>query len=136
MTAQYPFTLHRPGSPRHRIALIDGPNMSSLGSRSKQVYGTIRSLDDLKAFVTSAGLDIGVEVETFSSNHMGDILEYIHGSADRVDGYIINPAGLTTMGEAVRHALEDTTKPAIEIGRASCRGRGCKYVWISVVAAY
>src|SRR3546814_7084103 len=87
MTAQYPFTLNRTGSRRHRIALIDGPNMSSLGARSKQVYGTIRSLDDLKAFVTSAGLDIGVEVETFSSNHMGDILEYIHGSADRVDGY-------------------------------------------------
>src|SRR3546814_5609161 len=83
---QYPFTLNRTGSRRHRIALIDGPNMSSLGARSRQVYGTIRSLDDLKAFVTSAGLDIGVEVETFSSNHMGDILEYIHGSAARVDG--------------------------------------------------
>src|SRR3546814_343981 len=105
MTAQYPFTLNRTGSRRHRIALIDGPNMSSLGARSKQVYGTIRSLDDLKAFVTSAGLDIGVEVETFSSNHMGDILEYIHGSADRVDGYIIN-----------------------QIGRAACRERVCQAV--------
>src|SRR3546814_8268407 len=53
---------------------------------------------------------------------MGDILEYIHGSADRVDGYIINPAGLTTMGEAVRHALEDTTKPAIEVHFANISG--------------
>ena len=122
MTDKYPFTLNRTGSSRHRIALIDGPNMSSLGARSKQVYGTIRSLDDLKAFVTSAGSDIGVDVETFSSNHMGDILEFIHGSADRVDGYIINPAGLTTMGEAVRHALEDTAKPAIEVHFANISG--------------
>src|SRR3546814_21012745 len=53
---------------------------------------------------------------------MGDILEYIHGSADRVDGYIINPAGLTTMCEAVRHALEDTTKPAMEVHFANLSG--------------
>lgn len=122
MTAPIPFTLHRMSSRRHRIALIDGPNMSSLGARSKQVYGTIRSLDDLKAFVTATGSDIGVEVETFSSNHMGEILEYIHASADRVDGYIINPAGLTTMGEAVRHALEDTTRPVVEVHFANISG--------------
>jgi 3-dehydroquinate dehydratase-2 len=46
---------------------------------------------------------------------MGDILEYIHESAHRVDGYLINPAGLTTIGEGVRHALEDTELPVMEV---------------------
>lgn len=109
------FTLTRTGTRKHLIAVIDGPNMSSLGNRSKKVYGGIGSLDDLKAWVRSVGTGLGVEVENFSSNYQGAILEFIHESASRVDGYIINPAGLTTVGEGVRHALEDTGRPSVEV---------------------
>lgn len=125
------FTITRTGSRKHLIAVIDGPNMSSLGNRSKKVYGPIQSLDDLKSWVQSFGAGLGVEVENFSSNYQGAILEYIHESAGRVDGYIINPAGLTTVGEGVRHALEDTGKPSIEVhfanisaGAGGARGLG------------
>jgi 3-dehydroquinate dehydratase II len=42
------FQFPRQGTKVHRIALIDGPNMSNLGHRSKKVYGpnqgTIESL--------------------------------------------------------------------------------------------
>jgi 3-dehydroquinate dehydratase-2 len=89
--------------------------MSNLGARSKKVYGAIASLDDLKRFVADFGNRLGVEVESFSSNYEGAILEYIHESAVRVDGYIINPAGLTTVGEGVRNALEDTGMPFVEV---------------------
>ena len=108
-------TITRLSDRRHKIAVIDGPNMSSLGNRSKQVYGAIASLDDLKAFVTAFGSDLGVEVECFSSNYQGAILEFIHESAHRVDGYVINPAGATTIGEAIRHALQDADRPVIEV---------------------
>jgi 3-dehydroquinate dehydratase-2 len=107
--------IQRRGERRHKIAVIDGPNMSNLGARSKKVYGRISSLDDLKRYITEFGQGLGVDVETFSSNHQGDILEFIHESAGRVDAYIINPAGLTTVGEGVRHALEDTGRPVIEV---------------------
>lgn len=99
----------------HRVAVIDGPNMSNLGARSKKVYGQIRSLADLQDRVRSFGRELGVEVDTFASNHEGEILEYIHGSAGTFDGYLINPAGLTTVGEAVRHALEETERPVLEV---------------------
>lgn len=113
--ADHEFKITRTTDTCHKIAVIDGPNMSSLGNRSKQVYGSIASLDDLKAFVTDFGSALGVEVETFSSNHQGAILEFIHESAHRVDGYIINPAGATTIGEAIRHALQDADRPVIEV---------------------
>lgn len=123
--------IQRETARRHRIAVIDGPNMSNLGARSKKVYGKIGSLDELKAYVAGFGERLGVDVEAFSSNHQGDILEYIHASAERVDGYIINPAGLTTVGEGVRHALEDTGRPVIEVhfanisaGAGGSRGLG------------
>ena len=107
--------IERRSDRQHRIAVIDGPNMSNLGARSKKVYGMINSLQDLKAYVSDLGSRFGVVIEAFSSNHQGDILEFIHESASRVDGYIINPAGLTTVGEGVRHALEDTERPVIEV---------------------
>jgi len=115
MSAPFSATIVRTGDRRHRIAVIDGPNMSNLGARSKKVYGKIGSLDELKQYVANFGRQLGVDVENFSSNHQGNILEFIHESADRVDGYIINPAGLTTVGEGVRHALEDTGRPVIEV---------------------
>lgn len=115
MSHSYPNQITRSSNRRHKIAVIDGPNMSSLGNRSKTVYGSIASLDDLQRFVTDFGNQLGVEVETFASNYDGAILEFIHESASRVDGYIINPAGSTTVGEAVRHALEDTERPVMEV---------------------
>lgn len=107
-------SLRPEGSTRWRIAVIDGPNMSNLGNRSQAIYGQIRSLDDLQQLVRDVAEELNLELTQFSSNHEGEILEFIHGAAASHHGFIINPAGLTTYGEATRHALEDTTKPVIE----------------------
>src|ERR1700709_1835346 len=115
VSSEFSATVVRSGGARHRIAVIDGPNMSNLGARSKKVYGKVGSLDELKSYVKAYGTALGVDVESFSSNYEGAILEFIHESASRVDAYIINPAGLTTIGEGVRHALEDTERPVVEV---------------------
>lgn len=99
----------------HRIVLIDGPNMSNLGARNKRVYGKIGSLEDLQNFSKQIATTLGVNLETFSSNYEGAILEFIHSSAQSTDGYIINPAGLTEVGVATKHALTETSKPFVEI---------------------
>lgn len=105
----------RSGSRPHVVAVIDGPNMSNLGARNRRVYGAVNSLADLQTFVVDTGKGLGVDVEVFASNYEGAILEFIHESATRVDGYLINPAGLTTTGEPTRHALEETGRPFIEV---------------------
>ncbi len=89
--------------------------MPNLGRRDKGIYGPIKSLDDLQTLVRAFGDEIGVAVECFASNHEGAILDFIHGSAETTDAYIINPAGLTTYGEATRHALVDTGRPYVEV---------------------
>ena len=85
--------LRSEGAPRHRITLIDGPNMSNLGRRNPRVYGAIDSLGALHEYVGAVADSLGVALATFSSNYEGAILEYIHESADVTDGYLINPAG-------------------------------------------
>ncbi len=110
------FQFPRTGTRAHRIALIDGPNMSNLGHRSKKVYGPNQpTIEGLHDYVVSYGKSLGVDVETFVSNYEGAILEFIHQSAERVDGYIINPAGLTSEGFAVPHALLETHRPWMEV---------------------
>lgn len=100
---------------RWRIAVIDGPNMPNLGARDEGIYGRIASLAELQEFVAEVASSVGVEVVPFASNHEGEILEFIHSSAAEVDGYLINPAGLTFPGEATRHALVDSGKPYVEV---------------------
>jgi 3-dehydroquinate dehydratase-2 len=122
----------RTGARRHRIALIDGPNMSNLGKRNARVYGSIGSLEQLHGVVGALADELGVQLRTFASNYEGAILEFLHETAEETDGYIINPAGLTLFGEATRHALEETGRPAIEVhfanissgGGAARQGRG------------
>lgn len=105
----------RTGNRRHTIAVIDGPNMSNLGARSKKIYGAINSIDELQAFTQEFGDKLGVDIETFVSNYEGQILEFIHSRAASVDAFIINPAGLTEVGIPTKHALSETGKPVIEI---------------------
>lgn len=105
----------RSGSKPLTIYLIDGPNMPNLGQRNKRVYGPISSIQALQDYVKDLGEGMGVTVEAMTSNHEGVILDAIHASASTSDAYILNPAGLTKTGEAVRHALEETGKPWVEV---------------------
>lgn len=105
----------RTGSARHTIAIIDGPNMSNLGARNPRVYGDISSIGDLQDYCRRIAETLGIEVIPFVSNFEGEILEFIHVHAATVDGFIINPAGLTEIGIPTKHALSETGKPFIEV---------------------
>ena len=110
-----PSVYPRTSDVRHRIALIEGPNTSNMGKRTKSVYGDIGTLDELKAFCVEVGNRFGVEIVPFSSNVEGEILEFIHESTPEMAAYIVNPAGLTVFGMSTVHALVETYKPWVEI---------------------
>ena len=115
MTSFPPAPGFRSSKRDHRIAVIDGPNMTNLGARNKRVYGAIASLEDLQNFCKNFGAALGVTVTTFASNFEGAILEFIHESAKSADAYVINPAGLTEGGVATKHALTESGRPYIEV---------------------
>jgi len=100
---------------RWRIGVVNGPNMPNLGHRDPKIYGPIDSLAALEKLVEEHAALLGVEVTQFASNAEGEILDFIHHSAPDLDGYLINPAGLTTYGEATRHALADSRRPYVEV---------------------
>lgn len=99
----------------YHFAFIDGPNMGQLGKREGAIFGPVQSLDHLNSMVDDFAADIGVRVTHFHSDAESDILGFIHETGSSVDGYLINPAGLTYFGLATRDALLDTGVPYVEV---------------------
>ena len=105
-----------------RIAIIHGPNLRLLGRREPDVYGT-DTLADINGATQSLGEELGVEVETFQSNSEGDILDFLEEAAGRVDGFLVNPGGLTHTSVALRDGLVGVGLPFVEVHLSNMAGR-------------
>ena len=97
-----------------RVLVIHGPNLNLLGIREPDVYGK-RSLADINETIQKEATELGVEVETFQSNHEGEIVEAIQGAFERCQAIIINPAGYTHTSVVIRDAIAAVRLPTIEV---------------------
>ena len=118
-------------SPRPiRIGLLNGLNMTSLGRRDKNIYGTIGSLQELEDLVSDVGSKLGVEVVPFHSNHEGDLVDFVE-QHDEIDAFLINPGGLWAFGEPTKLALHQSGKPFVEVHFANIYATGHDSVFTS-----
>ena len=97
-----------------RIAVIHGPNLRLLGRREPQVYGS-STLEDINTSLRSLAEKLGVELEIFQSNREGEILDFLEEIQDRVQGVVINPAGLTHTSVSLRDGLVGIGLPVVEV---------------------
>ena len=86
-----------------KILLIAGPNLSTLGQRDVEIYGT-HTLAEIEALVQKRAEEWKAEVRPYQSNHEGAIIDFIQQEID-ADGLIINPGALAHYGFALRDAL-------------------------------
>lgn len=105
-----------------KIAVIHGPNLQLLGSREPEVYGT-ETLADVNAALHDLAADLGVEVETFQSNHEGALLDFVAEAAGRVKGILINPGAFTHTSVALRDALTGVGLPFVEVHLSNTAAR-------------
>lgn len=101
------------------IGCINGPNLSNLGNRHPARYGTGMTLPDLEARVDALAKALGVVVHQFQSNYEGALLEWLHENAADLDGLLVNPAGSTPYGFALRNAIQDSRLPTLEVHLAN-----------------
>lgn len=110
-----------------RVLIINGPNLNLLGTREPNIYGST-SLADVEAAARVQAQDLGIELETFQSNHEGAIVDRIQEAAgfgpnaergsrstDKVAAIIINPGALTHTSVALRDALLGVDIPFVEV---------------------
>ena len=98
-----------------KILVINGPNLNFLGIREKAVYGD-ESYNTLMTMILKKGAALGVEVETYQSNHEGAIIERLQlAYYDKTDGVIINPGAYTHYSYAIHDALKSIFVPKVEV---------------------
>jgi 3-dehydroquinate dehydratase II len=101
-------------SHQKRILVIHGPNLNMLGQREPEIYG-YQSLDAIDAQLVKLSHELGLDLETFQSNHEGEIVSKIQQAAGSCDGILINPAAYTHTSIAIRDALSLLDIPVVEI---------------------
>lgn len=97
-----------------RVAIIHGPNLNLLGGREPEIYGRA-TLAEVEEQLTRLAGDLGVELESFQSNAEGSLIDYIQQAAGRVDGYVVNAAGLTHTSVSLRDALTAVERPFVVV---------------------
>jgi 3-dehydroquinate dehydratase-2 len=94
-----------------RILLANGPNLSQLGDRDPDVYGTSTIAD-----IVAAVKVIHDDVDEFTTEHEGALIERLHRArTDGTDAIVINPGALTHYSYALRDAIDLVGLPTVEI---------------------
>ena len=102
-------------SKKASILVIQGPNLNLLGTREPEVYGKT-TLEDIHKRLSDLANAQSVELNTFQSNHEGELIDRIQqAKLDGVDFIIINPGAFTHTSVALRDVLAGVAIPFTEV---------------------
>jgi 3-dehydroquinate dehydratase-2 len=103
--------------------MLHGINHNMFGKRDPKQYGTI-TLSEIDDRLRKLGKELGVEIESFQTNHEGAMCERVHQAyAEGVDAVIINAGAWTHYSYGLRDALAILTVPIIEIHMSNIHAR-------------
>ena len=112
-----------PSPPPRRILALHGPNLNLLGTREPEIYGRAALTSIHEAMEARARAD-GVLLESFQSNHEGQLIDRIQAAAaEGIDFIIINPAAYTHTSVALRDALAAVCIPFVEVHLSNIHAR-------------
>lgn len=112
-----------------RLLLIQGANMVWLGKREPEHYGTTTAAE-LDALMRTEAERRKVELDIRYTNLEGEAINWIYDAVSRgVDGLLMNPAGFSHGGFALRDCLKAVRGfPYVEIHITNTEKRGIKPV--------
>jgi 3-dehydroquinate dehydratase II len=97
-----------------KVLVLNGPNLSRLGSREPLIYGD-DTYADLAELCTATGRELGIEVEVRQTDYEGEMLGWLHAAADDGVAVVLNAGAWTHYSIAVRDACSALTAPLVEV---------------------
>jgi 3-dehydroquinate dehydratase-2 len=106
-----------------KILVLHGVNLDMFGRRDPATYGTV-TLAEIDASIEALASELGINVETFQTNHEGAMCERIHAAhqAD-IDAVVINAGAWTHYSYAIREALAILSIPIVEVHLSNIHAR-------------
>ena len=106
-----------------RILLLQGANLTFLGRREPEIYGSTTPAE-LDAMLRRHAQDRGYQLEIFYTHVEGEAINRIYQAVDEgFDGLVMNPAGFTYAGFALRDCIEGAALPYVEVHISSIAKR-------------
>jgi len=106
-----------------KILIIHGPNLNMLGKREPDIYGS-RTLGNIMQGLEMEAKGIGLKLESYQSNHEGDLVDQVHRAGNEgFSGIILNPGGYTHTSIALRDAISGVGLPTIEVHLSNIHAR-------------
>lgn len=105
-----------------KILVINGPNINMLGTREKDIYGTM-NYKTLCQKLNEKSQELEIELEIYQSNTEGEIIDVIQEAYNRIDGIIINPGAYTHYSIAIYDALKAVDIPTVEVHISNIHAR-------------
>ena len=90
------------------VYVLNGPNLSRLGSREPEIYGS-QTLANVAELVAREADSLGLEVDFRQTNDEAELIGWIHEALDRGADVVLNPAAFTHYSYAVRDACAMVT---------------------------
>jgi 3-dehydroquinate dehydratase-2 len=107
-----------------KLLLIQGPNMSYLGRRQPEIYGTTTA-KQLDALLLRHARAQGYALEIFYTHSESAAIERLYAAAEEgVNGVVMNPAGFLFAGYPLRDCLRAIPIPYIEVHMSNIERRG------------
>ncbi len=106
-----------------KVLVLNGINLNMFGKRDPKQYGTT-TLAEIDTMLEKLARELGVSVESFQTNHEGEMVERIHRAFhDKVDAVVINAGAWTHYSIGLRDALAILTVPIIEVHMSNVHAR-------------
>jgi 3-dehydroquinate dehydratase-2 len=97
-----------------KVLVLNGPNLSRLGTREPEIYGSY-TYDDLVSTCVQAGRELDLDVEVRQTDDEATLIGWLHEAADATIAVVLNPAAFTHYSYALRDAIALRTAPLIEV---------------------
>ena len=106
-----------------KILLLQGANLIFLARREPEIYGSTTAAE-LDAMLRCHAQDHGYQLEIFYTNIEGEAINRIYQAVDEgFDGLVMNPAGFTYAGFALKDCIKGAGLPYVEVHISSIAKR-------------